>query len=177
MARAGFDARLARLGGGTLTRCAGSLYLETGRPLSEVSRHLALAGVRVAPCAEVPVPVAGQRAAVALDLAPLGDATPAVDVLEVRCVSLGEAVAALSHRRMPLLPLPQAARTSCRRLLRDEDAVLAWRRFIWCSLASMRGARSRVSLRPIVFDRSALQRQAPRWTYVSARAIERWAFT
>jgi hypothetical protein len=176
VARAGFDARLVRLGEGRLTRSDGITYLETGRPLADATHHLALAGVRGVPCAEVPVPQAGHRAAVALDLAPLDDTTPAIDVVEVRCVSLGEAVAALSRRRVPFLPVAPAARSLCRGLLRDEDMVMAWRRFIWCSLASMRHVRSRVPLRPIVFDRSALQRRALRWTYVSAGALERWAF-
>lgn len=174
--RAGFDERLLRLGGGRITRAGGVTYLETPRSFHDATRELAFGGVRVAQCAHVPVPEAGQRAAIALDLAPIADMTSALEVVEVRCVPLGEAVAILSRGRVPFLPLSQAARTSCRRLLREEDAVLAWRRVVWCSLASLRHARSSVTLRPIVFDRSAPHHGTLRWTYVSARAIERWAF-
>lgn len=176
VAKAGFDASVLRLGGGRLTRSGGVTYLETGLPLENAAHHLAFAGVRVAPCAVVPLPQATHRAALALDLAPFDDTTLAIDVVEVRSVSLGEAVAALSRRRVPFLPVSPATRSMCRSLLRDEDAVLAWRRFIWCSLAALRRARSRVRVRPIVFDGSALERQPLRWTYVSSGALERWAF-
>ena len=175
--RAAFDARLARLGGGRLTRAEGVTYLEIDRLIDDATHQLALAGIRVVPCVRVPVPATGQRPAIALDLAPLDRAFPALDVVEVRWVSLGEASAALMRRRLPWLPGPRVARTACRRLLRDEDAVLAWRRVVWCSVASMREARSRLRVRAVVFDHAALERHAARWTYASDGAIERWAFT
>ena len=174
--RAGFDARLARLDGGRLTRAAGVIYLETGRPFEDVRRDLALAGVRATRCDDVPAPAVGQRASLVLDLTPLADTTPTLDIVDVRSVPLGQALSVLSRRRPPFFRSSQAARTSCRRLLREEDEVLAWRRVIWCSLASLRGVRRHVPVRPIVFDRTALQRHAPRWSYVSAGELERWAF-
>ena len=177
VAEAGFDASVVRLGGGRLTRTGGVTYLETGQSLEDAAHHLALAGVRVVACADVPAPLTTHRPALAFDLAPFNGSLPAIDVVEVRSVSLGEAVAVLSRRRVPFLPPSASARAVCRSLLREEDAVLAWRRFIWCSLASLRRARSRVRVRPVVFDASALERQPLRWTYVSAGALQRWAFT
>jgi len=61
-------------------------------------------------------------------------------------------------------------------LLREEDTVIGWRRIVWCSVAAMRAARARIRLRPVVFDRAALDRPALRWTYARDGAIECWAF-
>lgn len=175
--RTAFDARLARLGGGRLTRAAAVTYLESDRGIDDATYQLALAGIRVSPCSRVPSPVSGLRPAIALDLVPLDGAFQAVDVVELRQIPLSEASAALMERRLPWLRRSRAARDACLRLLREEDAVLGWRRIVWCSVASMRGARARVRLRPVVFDPAAVDRHPLRWTYVSDGAIERWAFT
>jgi len=173
--RAAFDRRLARLGAGRLTRSAHDTYLETDRGIDEVTHELALAGVRAARCA-LPAPEAGFRPAIAFDLTPLGDGLQGIDVVEVRAVSLGEASAALMRRRLPWLRASRQSREACRRLLRDDDAVLGWRRIVWCSVGSLRAARARVRLRPVVFDRDAVAERALQWTYANDAAIERWAF-
>jgi hypothetical protein len=173
--RAAFDRRLARLGAGRLTRSAHDTYLETDRPIDEVTHELALAGVRVARCA-LPVPAAGFRPAIAFDLTPLGDGLEGIDVVEVRAVPLGEASAALMRRRLLWLRASRQSREACRRLLSDDDAVLGWRRIVWCSVGSLRAARARVRLRPVVFDRDAVAERALQWTYANDAAIERWAF-
>ena len=175
--RTAFDAHLAQLGGGKLTRAAAFTYLESDRRIGDATHQLALAGIRVAPCSSVPGPASGFRPAIGLDLVPLDEAFQAVDVVELRRIPLGDASAKLMHRRLPWLRARCAARDACLRLLRDEDAVLGWRRIVWCSVASMRAARARVRLRPVVFDRAAVERHPLRWTYVSDGAIERWAFT
>ena len=174
--RAAFDCRLARLGAGTLTRSALDTYLEIDRGVDEVTHELALAGVRVTPCPGLPRPAASLRPAIAFDLAPLGDGLQAIDIVEVRAVPLSEASAALMRRRRRWLPGSRQAREACRRLLRDDDAVLGWRRTVWCAVASLRVARARVRLRPVVFDRDALARRALQWTYANDGALERWAF-
>lgn len=175
--RTAFDARLARLGAGRLTRAGAVTYLQSDREIEVATYQLALAGVRVARCSSVPGPVTGLRPAIAFDLVPLGDAFQAVDVVELRQIPLSDASAVLMHRRLPWLRRSRAARDACLRLLREEDAVLGWRRIVWCSVASMRAVRARVRLRPVVFDRGAVERHPLRWTYVSDGAIERWAFT
>jgi hypothetical protein len=171
-----FDACLARLGSGRLTRAASLTYLESDRGLDDATHELALAGVRVTQCSGVPRPATSLRPAIAFDLVPLDEAFQAIDVVELRQIPLSEASAALMRRRLPWLVRSRAARDTCRRLLRDEDAVLGWRRLVWCSVSSLRAARTRVRLRPIVFDRAAIQRHPLRWTYVNDGAIERWAF-
>jgi len=173
---AGFDRSLARLGAGTFTRSAVDTYLEIDRGIDEVILELALAGVRARPCPGLPAPAAGLRPAIAFDLTPLGDALQAIDVVEVRAVPLGEASAALMRSHVPWLRAPRRSREACRRLLRDDDAVLGWRRVLWCSVASLRVARARIRLRPVVFDKDALARRDLQWTYASDGAIERWAF-
>jgi hypothetical protein len=175
--RTALDARLASLGGGTLTHAASITYLDIDRSIDDAAYQLALAGIRVTQCPDVPVPAADLRPAIAFDLAPLDESLRAIDIVEVRPIPLSDASAALMHRRVAWLSNSRAARDACRRLLRDEDAVLGWRRTVWCSIASMRGARKRFGLRPVVFDRAAVQRNPFRWTYVSESALERWAFT
>lgn len=174
--RAAFDCRLARLGGGRLTRAALETYLEIDRGIDDVTHELALAGVRVTRCSGVPALAAGLRPAIAFDLIPLGDGLQAIDVVEVRAIPLGDASAALMRRRLPWLGGSRKSRAACRRLLRDDDAVLGWRRIVWCSVASLGVARARVRLRPVIFDTAALAGRALQWTYASDRAIEQWAF-
>ena len=174
--RAEFDCRLARLGAGRLTRSARDTYLETDRDPDEVTHELALAGVRVTRCLSLPGPAVGFRPAIAFDLTPLGDGLEGIDVVEVRAVPLSEASAALMRRRLPWLRGSRQSREACRRLLRDDDTVLGWRRIVWCSIGSLRVARARVRLRPVVFDRDALAGRALQWTYAHDGAIERWAF-
>lgn len=175
--RTQFDSALARLGAGRLTRAAAVTFLETDRGIEDATYQMALAGVRVTRCSGSPGPAAGLRPAVGFDLVPLGDALHAIDIVELRPVPLGDASAALMHRRLPWLGSSRAARDACRRLLRDEDAVVGWRRIVWCSVASLRVARGLVRLRPVVFDRAAIEHQELRWTYVNDGEIERWAFT
>ncbi len=171
-----FDARLAQLGGGRLTRAVGVTYLESERDVGDTTQQLALAGIRTS-WSGIPTPESSLRAAVALDLAPLDATFGAIDVVELTRIGLGDASAELMRRSLPWLLGSQTKRDACLRLLREEDAVMGWRRIVWCSVAAMRRARARIRLRPVVFDRSAVDRQDLRWTYVSEGAIESWAFT
>ena len=175
--RTGLDGQLARLGGGKLTRAASVTYLDSDREIDNATYQLALAGIRATQCAGAPVPAAVLRPAIAFDLLPLDESLQAIDVIELRPIPLSDASAALMHRRLAWLRGSRAARDTCRRLLRDEDAVLGWRRTVWCSISSLQVARKRFGLRPVVFDHSAVERRPLRWTYVSEGAIERWAFT
>lgn len=174
--RTAFDAHLARLGGGRLTRAGSRTYLESDIGIESAGHVLALAGIRVAHCGGPPTPAPALRRAVVFDLVPLDEAIEAIDVVEVREIPLGEASAGLMRRRVPWLRRSSAKEAACRRLLRDEDAVLGWRRIVWCSIPSMREARRRVRLRPVVFDATGIERAAMKWIYASEGAIERWAF-
>jgi hypothetical protein len=174
--RTAFDCGLARLGGGKLTRATFDTYLETDRVVEDVTHQLALAGVRVTRCAGVPALGSGLRPAIGFDLVPLGEGLQAIDIVEVLPLSLSAASAALMRSRLPWSGGSRHSREACRRLLRGEDAVLGWRRVVWCSVASLRVARTRVRLRPVVFDRAAVPGGSFQWTYVNDGAIERWAF-
>jgi len=174
--RTKFDTHVERLGSGKLTRAAAVTYLETERGIDDATCELALAGVRITQCAGVPAPAAALRPSIAFDLTPLDDAFGAIDVVELRRISLSEASAVLMRHRLPWLGTQGVARNTCRRLLRGEDAILGWRRIVWCSVASLRAARARVRMRPVVFDHTAVDRLSLRWTYVSDGAVERWAF-
>lgn len=170
-----FDVRIAALGEGRLTRAAGVTYLESDGRIEDATYQLALAGIRSS-WSSVPSRSPALRPAIAFRLEPLDAALGAVDVVELRRIPTSVASAALMRRRVPWLRSSQVARDACLRLLRDEDAVIGWRRTVWCTVAVMRFARARIRLRPVVFDRSAVERQALRWTYASEGAIGSWAF-
>jgi hypothetical protein len=157
-------------------RTGARTYLESDAGLESTTYELALAGIRVEGCSGLPTPAATLRRAIAFDLAPLDASLEAIDVVELRQIPLGEASAELMRRRAPWLRRSVAGQDACRRLLRGDDAVLGWRRVVWCSVPSMRAARRRVRLRPVVFDVTAVERTALKWVYVSEGAIERWAF-
>lgn len=174
--RSAFDVCLAQLGGGRLTRVAGVTYLESDLDVEDATHRLALAGIRSL-WSSVPSRETGLRPAIALHLEPLDAAFGAIDVVELRRIPLSDASASLMRRRLPWLRSSQATRDACLRLLREEDAVIGWRRIVWCSVAVMRVARARIRLRPVVFDRAAVDRQTLRWTYASEGAIGNWAFS
>lgn len=176
VARSAFDVRLAQLGGGRLTRTAGVTYLESDGDTEDAIHVLAFAGIRCS-WSSVPSPATGLRPAIAHHLEPLDAALGAIDVVELTPIPLSEASAALMHRRLPWLRRSRTALDACLRLLREQDAVIGYRRTVWCSVSAMRMARARVRMRPVVFDRAAVDRQTLRLTYASAGAIERWAFT
>jgi hypothetical protein len=176
VSRSGFDARLARLEIARLTRTAGAAYLETDRDMSDAIRQLAFAGVR-STRSTLPSPQADLRPAIAVGLEPLDAPVGVIDVVELKRIALGDATGALMHRRMPWLRTSRVARDACLRVLREEDAVIGWRRIVWCSVGAMRLMRRRIRLRPVVFDGAAVDRCELKWTYVSAGALERWAFT
>lgn len=176
VSRAAFDVRLAQLGRGRLTRVGNTTYLEIERPIEDAIYHLASAGIRVTACTDVPRPATGLRPALAFDLAPLAESLHAIDVVETLPIPLSVATAALMHRRVPWPAISRMARDQCRRLLHDQDVFVGWRRVVWCPAGSLRAVRAHVRLRPVVFDRGAVEREPTRWTSVHEGAIERWAF-
>jgi hypothetical protein len=175
ISRSRFDARIADLGSARLTRTGGVTYLESDCDLQDAVHELALSGIRTS-WSSVPLPGTAHRPAIAAHLEPLDAALEAIDVVEVMRIPLGDATAALMRRRLPWLRRSRIARDACLRLLRDEDVVIGWRRVVWCSVAALRVVRTRVRLRPVVFDSSAVDRQELRWTYVSDGSIGSWAF-
>ena len=172
-----FDAHLARLGAGKLIRAATATFLESDCALDRATFQLASAGVRAATCSVIPRPSPGMRPAICFDLAPFRDRAQAIDVVEFRPIALSDASEALMRQRLPWQRGSRASRDACRRLLHDEDTVLGWRRVVWAPIAVLRTARATVRLRPVVFDRAAIERQTWRWAYASNGALGHWAFT
>ena len=160
-----------------LTRTAGVTYLESDRGVEEAIRRLALAGIRSS-LSSVPVP---RSRPPTRDRARISNRSTllfeAIDVVEVRRIPLGDASAALMHRRLPWLRRSRAARDACLRLLREEDAVIGWRRDrVVLGRRAARGPSTRARCaRSSSTARRSIARTL-RWTYVSAGPIERWAF-
>jgi hypothetical protein len=96
----------------------------------------------------------------------------------VRRLHLGEATAQILRRRLAAFRAPSpAAQRRCRGLLTGEDALFAWERRAWVDRARLRALRSRSSLRPVVFDRGALERDERRGrSFASDGALAAWAF-
>lgn len=116
--------------------------------------------------------------AVADDLAPAPMALVTCDIVRVRRLHLGEATAEVLRRRLAAFHAPSAAaQARCRLLLEGEEALFAWERHGWVERARLRALRSRSSLRPIVFDRGALERDERRGrSFASDGALAAWAF-
>jgi hypothetical protein len=71
----------------------------------------------------------------------------------------------------------EAAREHARGLLRGDDALLAWGRQAWAARDALRTRVARRSLRPVIFDRSAIERtDLDGRTLASAGALTRWLF-
>lgn len=151
---------LAAVGSAALARRGGTAYVEV--PVADVPRlvrALAYGGIAAEHCdADLAAPV-GLIAAVGLDLDPLPAELVAFDSVRVRRLPLGAAVREILRRRYAgLLPASVSARGRCRALLRGESAMLAWERRAWASRSALRAAPASRSLRPVVFDRAALER-------------------
>jgi len=172
-----FDAQLATIGESRLIRTPQGSYLEVDvTSVVAAVRSSALAGVRAIACDRDFTPGVDTMPALASGLEPLDPALVAIDVVEARPVPLAEASAALLSPRDLWRTASRDDRDRCRRLLRDEDDVLAWRRIVWCPTRAVRAVAARARLRPVVFDRDGLDRAPFRWTHASDGAIARWLF-
>jgi hypothetical protein len=178
-AGADLDRALAVVEGAMLVRRDDRVFIEV--PVADVARlvrALAFAGIAAAPCdADLSAPRA-LRPAVGYDLAPLVAGAVACDIVRVRRLTLGEATRELLRRRFGGLAAPtEAARRRARAVLRGEDVLLAWARQGWATADALRTQRVRASLRPVVFDRGALERtDLPGRTLASAGSLGRWLF-
>lgn len=144
--------------------------------LVALRRELALAGLGVRE-EEPPVPASGHLPAIGMSLAPVGDAS--LDVLTLRRLPLSAATArVLGGRIARLVPAVRTRRhDDCRALLRGADEHAWWERRAWLSASHVRRREVRSTLRPIVFDRSALAGfRAGGILRARDGAIARWAF-
>ncbi len=155
-----------------------ALYVEVAPArAAALIRALAYAGIAVADAPEAPAPDPTAVPASADRLDPLPRGTRALDVVWIEAVSLAAATRhALGPPILRWLPPYESRRARCRALLRSEEQLLAWERRAWISRADLADPRVRRVVRPIVFDRAALQPQAR--SHLCRRdsgEISRWA--
>ena len=170
------DDALAAAGDATLIRRADGAYVDVAsEDVDALIRALAYAGVHATRCeADLAVPPT-LLPAVGRDLAPLAGST-AHDVVHVRRLTLGLATRELLRRTFARGP-GEAARDRARALLRHDESVIAWSRRAWLTREALRSGAVRRSLRPVVFDRAALDRvELEGRTLATAGRITRWLF-
>jgi len=176
---ASVDRAVADVGSATLIRRHDGAFIDVAdADAPRAIRALALAGVGadvsvaelVAPSALLP--------ALGIDLGPLARGLVASDIVLARRLTLGEATRELLRRPFGQYGRPAlAARETARALLRGEDAFLAWERRAWATRDALRTRAVRKSLRPVVFDRGALERAELRGrSLASSGALTRWLF-
>ncbi|MEK6619566.1 MAG: hypothetical protein AABZ26_01170 [Chloroflexota bacterium] len=173
------DLALTAVERATLSRTAEGIFIEVPFvDTARLSRALAFVGVRVSTADVDLLPPPELIPATSDALEPLALGAIALDVVRIRRVSLGDATRQVLARRWPWLRAASAtSRTRCRALLDGTDAVVAWDRRAWGRRSQLRDRRVRAVLRPIVFDRGALEGDVPRHrAFATSGAITRWAF-
>lgn len=179
LAGASVDRAIAAVESAMLVKIADGAYADVpDADASRAVRALAFAGVRADSCS---IDLAIPRAllpAVGRDLAPLARSLIAYDAVRVQRLTLGQATRELLRRSTLGLGRPTvAARNSARSLLRSEDALLAWKRQAWATRDALRTRAVRRSLRPVIFDTSAIDgAELPGRSLASAGALTRWLF-
>ena len=163
----------------TLVRRGADVYLQVPTEATIAAmRDLAFAGIAADPTDADLTPAAHLDVGIGLDLMPLAADLSALDILRLERVPLGAATAEIIRRRIAgALPPDRAARDHCRALLRGECVLFRWGRRVWATRAAIRARSARSSIRPVVFDRAAIDR----WTLqgrICTRddALPRWVF-
>lgn len=137
-----------------------------------VGAMLARAGLRLER-AEPRPPVASLRPAIVSHLVAF-ERADILDVVTIRAASLSEAVSSLAPRhRWPFAARDDGRRKRTRALLRGEDAGYIWRRTLFAP-ASLLRARRLAGVRPVVFDRTALERGNERIGFALDGALGAW---
>jgi hypothetical protein len=173
------DRAIAVVDSATLTRRADGCFIEApAADLLGLTRALAFAGIAATVWERQVGDPAGLLPAIGSDLEPLPSGLVEVDVVRVRRVALGEATTELLRRRFARIRPPSSrAADRCRRLLRGEDVLLGWERRAWLRRGSIAQARAVRSIRPVVFDRGALDRdEVAGRMLMTDGALARWAF-
>lgn len=172
------DLALATVERSTLFRRPDGCYAEVeDADALPLRRALAYAGIEAR---EVAIALGPGNAtpATANDLIPAPRGLLISDMVRVRRVPLGPA--AKQALRRPFAgwrPPSPSARARCRALLTGREALLAWDRRAWFERARVREIRTRSTLRPVVFDRGALEGAGPeRRVFASEGALAGWAF-
>ncbi len=172
------DLALAAIDAVTLARTPAGAFAEVPHAdVQGLTRALALAGVAAVPCEASLEPAPGLHPAAGRDLSPLIAGAVALDLVRLRRLPLAESTReALRRDWHGLRPPSREGRERCRSLLRGEDAAFAWTRQAWATAAALRTRTVRAVLRPIVFDRAALERASEGRTYGRDGLLGKWLF-
>lgn len=175
------DAHITRLAWTRLERDGARLAIECAD--DDVERAIVLlarAGAHATMIDWDAAPTPGLVPALVHDLTPR-DVPGLIDRVSVRRIDLGEATARVGAAGRWSVSL-ERWRVSLRRrdpaplraLLRGPERLFAWRRVVWARPAVLRSGALR-GIRPIIFDREALERVEERHAFVSADELTRWA--
>lgn len=162
------DGPLVSLGSFRLVRSDTGLSIELGPDLiADATAMLARAGMRIASRGSALSRRPGMVAAVVPHLDPIVSAG-VVDALHVRALGAGEATARLA-RRSYFRRRPDDG--AVRAVLAGTDRAFVWSRIVFARPRAIRALRG---VRPVVFDRGALDRHEERIAFVGASALTRW---
>jgi hypothetical protein len=170
---------LATADAATIARHGADAFLEiASEKAARVVRDLAFAGIAAEPSDKVLEPPRHLAVGIGTALVPLEDDPTAFDLLRLERVPLGAATSEVLRRRLGRIRPPgREARDRCRALLRGERVMFRWGRRVWASREALRSRRVRSSIRPVVFDRSSLDRwplEGRIWAH--DEALSRWVF-
>ncbi len=169
-----FDAQITQLAWTRLERAGTRLVLECAD--DDVERAmilLARAGARAIPIEPEAAPMSGLVPALVHDLAPR-DVPGIVDRVTVRRIDLGEATARLGSAERWRISVRRRDPAPLRALLRGQERLFGWRRVLWARPALLRSRAVR-GVRPVIFDREAIDRTEERHSFVHADELTRWA--
>lgn len=162
------DRHLLELGELRLVRTDGGIWLEVADDRARRAvAMIARAGLRAVPVGAPDAPTQGLVPAIVTHLEPLR-ATGAVDILTLRTIGDGEAITRLA--RGPFFRW-RGDRETIRTILRGLDRAFVWCRAVHATPKALRALRG---VRPLVFDRSALDRPEERLAFVGRAALTRW---
>jgi hypothetical protein len=168
VACADLDRHLVMLGAIRLVRAGYDLTVDVApEAMSRAVAILARAGMRV--CSEVRPDVAtrGLVPGIASDLEPFVG-SGIVDIVRMRALDEGEATARIARRSLLNRRVDVDA---IRTILRGSDRAFVWTRTVYAPPRTIRGLRG---VRPVVFDRAALERADERLAFVGQGVLTRW---
>lgn len=151
----------------------GCLYVECRtEDAASAAGILARAGLRLER-ADLPPRAASLRPAIVSHLVAFAD-SDVHDVVVIRGTSVGEAISSLAPaRRWPFQGRREERRDRTRALFRGQDVAFAWRRTLFAPPSLLRSRRL-AGVRPVVFDRSALEAGGERVGFALDGALGAW---
>ncbi|MDQ2951555.1 MAG: hypothetical protein M3R54_04770 [Chloroflexota bacterium] len=175
------DEHITRLGWTRLEREGTRLVLEcVDEDVERAIVLLARAGAAATRLHGGAAALSGLVPALVRDLAPRS-APGVIDRVSVRRIDLAEAttrIGATGRWNVSIerwhMSLRRGDPAPLRALLRGQERLFAWRRVLWARPAVLRSGSLR-GIRPVIFDREAVERVPERHAFVLADELTRWA--